>query len=47
MGRRAYEYSRGMRWPEVGAEYAAIFARGSAGAHAAAPPGCQPRGHGG
>ncbi len=26
IGRRAYAYSRGMTWPEVGAEYAAIFA---------------------
>lgn len=26
-GRRAYEYSRGMRWPEIGAAYRRIFAR--------------------
>jgi glycosyltransferase involved in cell wall biosynthesis len=26
IGRRAYEYSRHMTWPKVGAEYAAIFA---------------------
>ncbi len=26
IGRRAYAYSRGMTWPKVGAEYAAIFA---------------------
>ncbi|MDA8202098.1 MAG: glycosyltransferase family 4 protein [Chloroflexi bacterium] len=27
LGRRAYEYSRGMTWPEVGAEYRRILAR--------------------
>src|SRR5665811_1710733 len=36
LGRRAYEYSRGMVWSEVGAEYRRVFARAARAAPVAA-----------
>jgi glycosyltransferase involved in cell wall biosynthesis len=39
LGARAYEYSRGMVWSQVGASYRQVFARVAAGMPAAVPAG--------